>query len=93
LSLETNLAIVKGTASENLPALLRARGGELGDEATKGARLAARIGGYALVLVLSVVSFAGVVQRLHSPFEAPPASEEKELLDQLQNLLDGKPGK
>jgi hypothetical protein len=91
LSLETNLAVVRGIAAEELSDALRARARELATEAERVSRGLARFAGYALVVTLSLVSLAGTLARPHESSSPTLAPDEKELLDQLQNLLGDTP--
>jgi hypothetical protein len=66
LTQETNLAVVSGIASADLPARLAARAGALSADVARRTRWLARMAAFGVVLVLSAVSFAQMASRAPS---------------------------
>jgi hypothetical protein len=90
LSAATNLAIIGGVASKSLAERLVRRGDAIALFLTARLRLAARIAAYALVVVFSITSLAGMVSRGLPDMPTLPGGatspEQKQLEDLLKQL-------
>ena len=90
LSAATSLALVGGVASKRLPEQLARRGEEIAPRLTAHLRLVTRVGAYALVVLFSVTSLAGMIARGLPGIPVFPGGttspEQKELEDLLKEL-------
>ncbi len=91
LSVDTNLAIIGGVACGQLAERLTARGDALSTLLTARLRFLVRLGAYALVLVFSLVSLAGLLARGIPGMPTLPGgseSAEQKQLDELMKQLE-----
>ncbi len=90
LSLGTNLALVAGVASRQLARRLTERGDAVATLLTARLRLATRIAGYAVVVMLSVSSLVGMISRGLPGMPTLPGGattpEQQELEDLLKQI-------